>query len=776
MPILEEAVRRRLFQTAALYVAVAWGGTEILAFLIDELADEAAADKARRYLAILLIAGFPAAMYLAWTKDLGNKARHRVSAGAVAILATGILVYIFGLKQPVIEGSIAVLPFEVCEDRISDRPLAGGLTGAVYNRLAQRDRLKVKGRVSVRTVIETAPSLTTVASLLEVQYLLNGIVCRNGLDLTLHAELLDERGFIIWADDFQEIVSSSEQVEQRLASLVDNGVAAKFGDVIASSTDTAVDRRALEQLIIGDEYWEQGEQGKALAAIEKALEIQPDYAEAMSARAILVSGIARTTKNWEYAMQQALPIAEEALELALADLRRDPRDFDANLVAGDIFDFLGYLENEILYREARDLSEVEIAVRKVRIQALYADAERHYRSALAMNPGDTRVRLSLATVMDEQGVERRKETRDILLQGLDMEPFHEELSQRVAFRLVEFGGLREAMEVLDHFSVLPQGKAGLWWTQLEILNNAGQFDEQFAYLVEAFKNEPEASQSARVYGHLWRLVGRMASLGLTEEAASLYELVAEFPCSDALCSAPRFGGRNARQFFLEDWYLQATGHGEDVAKRAIKRIEGLSNEEILKAWHLNAAIFAWELAEAGETERAIGLLEALQHHAISSSKWAERQKEYSEDLAYLYLDVGRESDALQVFQEIATHQQSEVDTGVRQLETLLRLAGAYGWLGNVEAALDMLDLAVDYGGFEMDICCTDYIPHLANEDADERNWWDGLEDDPRFVQSRSRMRALVDQQRSNIRALLEQNDMDALLAPLMATDEAPAAQ
>jgi len=781
MPILEEAARRRLFQTAALYIAVAWGGTEILAFLIDALAGGASADTARRYLAIFLIAGFPAAMYLAWTKDLGLKARRFVAAGTVSILVVAALVYTIPERRPdlqglVTENSIAVLPFDVCEDRIGDRVLAGGLTGAVLNRLAQRDRLKVMGRSSVATVTETATSLTTVASLLGVKYLLNGVVCRDGLDLTLHAELLDEHGFIVWKEEFQQAVNVSEQVEQRLANLVDNGVAAQFGDVVTSSSDQAVNRRALEQFLIGEEYERQGEHDKASAAFEKALEIQPGYAEAQWALAYRVTRRARGWDNFEDGMRKARPMIEQALELAMADLLLDPRNYDANRVAGAISSYLAYVEDQLAYRDLEETGEEVVASGKARSLAYYADAERYFRFALAANPSDTDVRLRLATVMDRQDVERRKETLGILQQGLDMEPFHKELTERIAFRLVEFGRLREAMEVLDRFSVLPQGKIGLWWAQLEILSNARQFDEQFAYLIEAFKNEPEASQSPYVYAYVWWLVGIMPSLGLTEEAASLYEIVVRIPCADAPCSAPRFGGRNGRQFFLVDKYLLNTGHGEEVAKRTIEKIEGLSNKEILKAWYINAGIFASEMERAGETERAISLLEALQHHATLSSTWAERQKEYSMQLASLYLEVGRESDAVPLLQEIAAHHQSEVDTGVRHPETLMRLAKAYGWLGNDDAALEILDLAIDYGGYNMGICCIDYIPQLAEQYADDKNWWHELEDDPRFIHSRSRMRALVDQQRSNIRALLAQNDMDALLAHLMEPDETAASQ
>jgi hypothetical protein len=134
MRILEELTRRRLVQTAALYVAVAWGGTEILVFLIDALLGTAAGESARRYLAILLIAGFPAAMYLAWTRDLGLKARRLLSAAVVVVVIVCVLVVTLPVPSPekpvlMAEDSIAVLPFEVCEERQADRMLAGGPDG-----------------------------------------------------------------------------------------------------------------------------------------------------------------------------------------------------------------------------------------------------------------------------------------------------------------------------------------------------------------------------------------------------------------------------------------------------------------------------------------------------------------------------------------------------------------------------------------------------------------------------------------------------------------------
>ena len=87
------------------------------------------------------------------------------------MLVAGLIVYLAPVPSgpPPTENSLAVLSFEVCEDRVGDRMLAGGLTGAVFARLAQRDRLKLVARRSVETVAASTSSLAAIADLLGVE-------------------------------------------------------------------------------------------------------------------------------------------------------------------------------------------------------------------------------------------------------------------------------------------------------------------------------------------------------------------------------------------------------------------------------------------------------------------------------------------------------------------------------------------------------------------------------------------------------------------------------
>ncbi|HEY5644288.1 MAG TPA: tetratricopeptide repeat protein [Woeseiaceae bacterium] len=768
MAIIEELTRRRLIQTAALYVAIAWGGTEILVFLTESLFTEAAAREVRRYLAILLIAGFPAAMYLAWTRDLRRTARRIVSALAVAVLVAGVIIYLIPPPEPdgalaVTENSIAVLPFEVCEDRASDRTLAAGLAGAVFNRLAQRDRLKVMGRRSVDTVVATAPSVTTIADLLGVEYMLQGVLCRDGLNLSVQAELTDNNGFTVWAQEFTQVVNRFDQVEARLASLVADGVAVRLGDAIAGPQDRAIDGKALEHFLIGQEYLRRRDKDKARTEFEKALAIQPDYAEARFELAWATADI-RLFENQADGLKHVRASTEEALVLVRAELQRDAGSFETSRIAGRLLLSLGQLEDALVYREFHEIGADGVAASRARSQAYYTEAEQHFRSALAANPSATEVRVGTAVSMDSQGVARRRESLRLVLDGLDRrDPFNEDLSELAAYRLVEFGRLREAMERLDRFEALPQGKSiGLWWTQLEILQNQGRVDEKFAKLIEILHQRPELYKQLRILYHLWWTVSGIGMLGLVEQAEELYEAVAKIP------NPEHQDAEEFRRMFLagpED--VDADGHGE-VNDPGIAEFVGMSNDEILKTWQIEAGGIAGAFWNAGERERAIELLEALQHYPYPPTVWAERRMGYPMLLAGMYMEMGRSDDAAAVLQRVVTELQAEVDAGVRHHSTVSLLAEAYGRQGNLDAALDMLELAVDYGAYDV------YdAGEPAEQDPEDSNWRTQVKDDPRFVQLRSRMSAYVEQQRSNIRALLAQNDIEALLAPLMEPEAQP---
>jgi TolB-like protein len=774
--IIHELRRRRVFNTVAIYIVGAWVALQVADLAFPGLT---VPESAIRYVWMGAFALFPLVLIFGWRYDIAKDGIRRTppvksdadgslqqvdqwiigGMTSLALIAVGVMLLQISKVEPELlftpqENSIAVLPFEVCQSRASDKLLASGLFGKVINRLAEHDRLKVMGRSSSYNMAGFGSSTTKIAGLLKVRYLLSGTLCREGLDLTLEAELTDKDGFVVWRDKFKQVINQFDQVEQRLALLVADGVAVELGDVNVATPAAPVKREALEQLLIGQGYIWENESDKAKIAFEKALELQPGYTEAVWGLALLeMSGGNGLTVGTT--IEKAWPMGIQALDLAKQELERGIPGFQAHWVAGRILHTLARWEEQLTWRHASEFSEADLADRKAEAKGWFTEAEHHFRSAIVLNQTNSDIRRWLAINLERQGVHRRAEALEILVQGLDQEPFDEQFSSHVANRLAGRGQFRQAMEVLDRFKFLPQGQSRPWWTQLEIMQNHARFDEKLTTLIEILQTDPEAYENIWVLSHLFWTIGEIASLGLFEEAEDIYAIVEKIPVPEK--------GTWVREFFLVEVYQAYTGRGEEVVQKYMSRVAGMSNEEILDAWSVEAGSIAFMFWEAGEHDRSIELYESLRHQQQAPT-WAERQMEGNLLLADMYHEVGREDDAEPLLKEALTHLEAEVDSGIRHPKTLQLLAHTYALLGQDESALEMMEQAVDYGWYGL---ATPY----NEEHIFSTKWYDSLRADPRFTMTVDRMQSLLGQQQSNIRTLLAHHDMDELLKPVVAMYE-----
>jgi tetratricopeptide (TPR) repeat protein len=610
--------------------------------------------------------------------------------------------------------------------------------------------LKVSGRTTSFNLARVGSSNQQIAELAGTQYVLNGTFCREGLDLTLEAELTNREGFIEWRGNFTQTTNRFDQVEQQLATLVANGVAVELGDVIQGRPDDPVKRQALEQLLIGQEYEWEGEADQAREAYTRALEHQPDYAEAVWGLAMLEVDDGDLF-NVGSSIEKFWPLGEKALNLALTELERGVPDFKAHWVAGQILHTLARLNEALTWRKANELSEEEIKTRKAEAKAQFKEAEQHFRSAIVLNPSEYWVRDWLATNLDRQGMHRGAEALDILLEGQDLDPFNPGFARKLANRLTQRGHYRQAMELLDRFNALPKEKRRpLYFTRLEIMNNLGRIDEKLAAQIEILETDPAAVPGSDPMIHIWWTVSEIAELGLYEEAEQLYRQVAEIPFTE--------DDSWRHEFFFEDTYLIATGRKGEVVDKNMARISDKSDAEILDAWYVEVSRSIWTFWDAGEQERAIRLYEALRHHEHAPT-WAERQTWAALSLAQMYREVRREAEVPVLLNEVVEYLETELDAGIRHPFVISTLAEAYALQGNDEDALETLRLAVDYG------YCR--LPIRMKRSPFTSNWWDQFMDNPDFLQSMDRMHACIEQQASNVRNLLARYDMEELLVPVI---------
>lgn len=187
---------------------------------------------------------------------------------------------------------IAVLPFRSPEADGDPTPIAQGLFDELITSLGQRPELLVAGRTSSMNAQKLGQRLPKIARALHVSYLLEGSIQRMNGDLRVHISLIDgHNGFELWGQGYQGKSSDLFGLQDEVA----HSVAREIGRVLklapippgprkSSPSQKAMNLylqgRALTMRAIGD-----GVLARAIELLEKALEIEPDFAAAWTALA-----------------------------------------------------------------------------------------------------------------------------------------------------------------------------------------------------------------------------------------------------------------------------------------------------------------------------------------------------------------------------------------------------------------------------------------------------------------------------------------------------------
>jgi TolB-like protein/tetratricopeptide (TPR) repeat protein len=330
MAIIEELNRRGVIRAAALYVAIAWGGTEILVFLIDALQGEQVAGPFRKYLAILFIAGFPVAMYLAWTRDLGLRARRVVAAGAMAAVLVALLTWLLPEPSPapgatktrfvdIDPKSIAVLPFVNMSGDGDNTYFSQGISEELLNVLARIPGLKVSSRTSSFHFAGRDVPLRQIATQLAVRHILEGSVRKSGNTVRITAQLIDaETDAHLWSDTYDREVLDTFAVQGEIAEEIVTQLQLTLTDPIHTTRPTESEE-AYDKYLRGWHFLRQGwaveDFAKAAEYFAEAIALDPDYAQAHA-----MLSLTRTSQgNFRHVAPAAVfPSALESVTTALA--------------------------------------------------------------------------------------------------------------------------------------------------------------------------------------------------------------------------------------------------------------------------------------------------------------------------------------------------------------------------------------------------------------------------------------------------------------------------
>lgn len=206
-------VKRHVFQSAAIYVAVAWGGTEIVITLQEKLGWP---PMISTWAARLFVAGFPIAIILAWRRDIESRlVRGAMVAGAIVVAGIALsLTFSTNTVErsapPAVApvnsaiATVAVLPFVNANGNAAFDYLATGFSSELIGRLSKHPDLAIVQEESLRSpsLLNLLPSAQAAA--LRADYAVQGRVLKEGGFIEVTASLQNLEGEIFWSDILRE--------------------------------------------------------------------------------------------------------------------------------------------------------------------------------------------------------------------------------------------------------------------------------------------------------------------------------------------------------------------------------------------------------------------------------------------------------------------------------------------------------------------------------------------------------------------------------------------
>ena len=182
--------------------------------------------------------------------------------------------------------SIAVLPFENFSSEPETAHFADGLAEEILHALTQIESLKVASRTDSFRYRAADASLAEIAKRLGVANILEGSVRREGDRLRITAQLISARSNAhLWSSTYdrpaKDILTVQQDIAVNIANALVDGMSANERSLLAAMPTTNI--AAYENYLIGkheNRKWTPEGNRKAVALLEEAVALDPEFAEA----------------------------------------------------------------------------------------------------------------------------------------------------------------------------------------------------------------------------------------------------------------------------------------------------------------------------------------------------------------------------------------------------------------------------------------------------------------------------------------------------------------
>jgi len=338
-----ELKRRKVYRVAVGYGVVGWLIIQFAATVLPALTLPV---WTARFVIVLVLAGFPIALILAWALDVGlggihvtpesktapdcppalpGRRRNIFTLAVVGLLISAVIGYfvLSRISSRKLEKSIAVLPFANFSNDQANEFFADGIQDDVLTNLAKISALKVISRTSVQSYRGQTHNIREIGKALNVATVLEGSVRREGKRVRINVQLIDvSNDRHLWAQVYDRELTNMFAVQSDLA----REIAGALKATLAPAEEERIVRKPTEN---GDAYllYQEAHEifnrpdrhhddvARVEELYEKAIRLDPNFALAQARLSHVESWMFYAIEPLPARAQKARAAAEAALQL-----------------------------------------------------------------------------------------------------------------------------------------------------------------------------------------------------------------------------------------------------------------------------------------------------------------------------------------------------------------------------------------------------------------------------------------------------------------------------